>query len=55
MRDETDKPDSIGHIDKITKRKEFTVYSVECNWDDAIVKWFKKLFGGSKDETKRDT
>lgn len=55
MQDGTDKPDSIRHIDEITRKTDITVYSVECNWEDAIVRWFKKLFGGSKDETKRDT
>lgn len=55
MQDGTDKPDSIRHIDEITNRTEFDIVSIECNPEDIIIGWFKKLFGGSKDETKRDT
>lgn len=48
--EEPEKPEFIEYIDEKTGRKEFTILSVECNPEDLIIEWFKKIFGGN-DET----
>lgn len=48
--EEPEKPESIKHIEEMTNRIEFDIISIECNPEDKIIEWFKKIFGGNDED-----